>query len=361
MHRAVICNHEPWLHIPRLREKYSIMIVNPDSTHARMKYLLDNSDYSLLVTDDKEFQRRGGWYQDEAMVLYTSGTTGDSKFYSFSQAQIDLKLEVFREHLGIDATDRYFGVMPLWHAHGLGFYLATEYIGCDREFGSVKDLKKLQAFQPTIVSAIPDVLRAMLNLRLENLKYMRSASSQLSDDLFRRLKDKFHVSALEGFGMTETLGLCMSNPVVNQRIGTVGLPWLDARLDTESHLWLRAPWCFTDQWFDTGDLAEQDEQGYYRIMGRSVDQLNIRGKKFNPVSIERQLIENVTGIEKCVVFGNENLKCLYVGVASVTSVRNFLISLDQQLRPAFLDKVDEIPVNNGKISRTWLHKNYHYL
>ena len=358
MQRAVICSHEPWKHIPRLRGTHSIMIVNPDATPIRMKYVLDKSDYSLLVTDDKEFVRKGGWYEDEAMVLYTSGTTGDSKFYSFSQSQIDLKCQVFKKHLDIDASDRYFGVMPLWHTHGLGLYLATESIGCEREFGSVKDLKKLQTFQPTVVSAIPDVLRAMLPLRLENLKYMRSASSALSDDLLRQLTDRFGVPIVEGFGMTETLGFCMSNPVNDTRTGTVGQPWLDARLDEQGHLWFKAPWCYTDQWFDTGDLAEQDSQGYYRIMGRSVDQLNIRGKKFNPVSLESQLLKNINGMRECVIFGDTQLKCLFVGNADINSIKTFLSSLDVHLKPVVLQQVDTVPTLNGKISRSFLTKNH---
>lgn len=358
MQRAVICSHEPWLWIPRLRDRYSLMIVNPDTTATRKKYVLESSDYSLLVMDTEQHTRNGGHYDNEAMVLYTSGTTGDSKFYSFSQSQIDTKVEIFKRHLGLNTSDRYFGVMPLWHTHGLGLYLAMESIGCERKFGSVKDLKKLQEFQPTMISGIPDVLKAMLNLHLENLTHIRSASSALSHDLFSRLTDKFSVPILESFGMTETLGFCMSNPLEHSRKGTVGLPWLDAKIDDQSRLWLRAPWCFTDQWFDTGDLAEQDEQGYYRIMGRSIDQLNLRGKKFNPVSLERQLIENVSGLRDCVVFGNTELKCLYVGEAETNIIKSFLTSLDIHLKPVLLLQVEEIPTLNGKISRNFLTKHY---
>ena len=358
MRRAVISSRQPWVHIPRIRGQYSIMIVNPDSTSARMQYVLDKSDYSLLITDDGDHIRSGKDYGDEALLLYTSGTTGDSKFYSFTEAQIELKCQVFAQQLNLTANDRYFGVMPLWHTHGLGLYLATQYIGCETQFGSVKDLKKLQDYQPTFVSAIPDVLRAMLSLQLKNLRYIRSASSALSENLLTMLTDKFAVPVLEGFGMTETMGFCMANPLHAPRPGTVGLPWLESRIDDQGHLWFRAPWCHTDQWFDTGDLAEQDEHGYYRIMGRSVDQLNIRGKKFNPVSIEKQILENIKTIQECVIFGNTDLRCLYVGSADPGIIKGFLASLDKHLKPTLLQAVDQIPTNNGKISRSWLAKNF---
>jgi long-subunit acyl-CoA synthetase (AMP-forming) len=358
MKRAVICSRKPWEHIPRYKENYSLMIVDPDCTPIRMQYLLTQSDYSLLVTDDETQTRNGKVYDDEAMVLYTSGTTGDSKFYSFSQKQIDQKCKILKDRFQINKSDRYFGVMPLWHTHGLSTYLAVETVGCEREFGTIKDLKKLQSFQPSIISAIPDILQTMLPLELENLRYIRSGSSALSSQLLTRLQDRFEIPVLEAFGMTEALGFCMSNPIENPRDQTVGLPFLDYKIDPESRLWLKAPWCFTDQWFDTGDLAEQDDHGYLRILGRSVDQLNIRAKKFNPVSIEKHLIENIAGLKQCVIFGKHSLGCLYIGECNETSIKNFLISLDPHLRPSLLQKVDVIPFNNGKISRTLLTKKY---
>ena len=88
MKRAVLCVANPQDYINELND-YSIMIINPDSAESRRKYLLDNSDYSLLITDQGTSFRNGQDYANERVLWYTSGTTGDSKFCSFTQNQID--------------------------------------------------------------------------------------------------------------------------------------------------------------------------------------------------------------------------------------------------------------------------------
>jgi acyl-coenzyme A synthetase/AMP-(fatty) acid ligase len=107
------------------------------------------------------------------------------------------------------------------------------------------------------------------------------------------------------------------------------------------------------------DLAEQDDRGYYRILCRSVDQLNIRGKKFNPVSLESQLLKHITTLEACAVFGNHELNCVYVGDCEPEQIQQFLFELDRHLRLASLTQVDTIPVPaSGKISRIFLKQKF---
>ena len=88
MKRAILCVENPQDYIPRL-DDYSIMIINPNATPARNQYLLANSDWSLLITDTEEKTRDGADYPNERVLWYTSGTTGDSKFCSFSQRQLN--------------------------------------------------------------------------------------------------------------------------------------------------------------------------------------------------------------------------------------------------------------------------------
>ena len=76
MKRAVICNKFPHLVIPQL-DNYSIMIINPDSTPDRLKYLLDNADWSLLITDSGEQYRDGGDYPNERMEILIGSDGSD--------------------------------------------------------------------------------------------------------------------------------------------------------------------------------------------------------------------------------------------------------------------------------------------
>jgi acyl-coenzyme A synthetase/AMP-(fatty) acid ligase len=359
MKRAVICVENPEQYIPQLTD-HSIMIINPNATVSRKSYLLDNSDWSLLITDSGEKVRDGGDYPNEKVLWYTSGTTGDSKFCSFSQEQLDTMAKTICNAYNITANDRYTSTMSLWHAHGQGFYWATQHAGCETNFLSIKNIKHLPEHNPTFITAIPDILKIIGHLEFDHLRFIRSASAALPDKLYCDLQHRFAVPVLEAFGMTEALSHCFTNPLDGeQRMGTVGLPsGIQARIE-HGHLFIKGPCIHTSSWFDTGDLAEQDEQGYYRILGRHQDQINVRGIKLNPVSLEKHLLEHVPGLTECAVFGIDQVKCIYVGDCDAGNIKQFLTTLGTHCVPRVLEKVDTIPLNpTGKISRTMLNLLY---
>jgi acyl-coenzyme A synthetase/AMP-(fatty) acid ligase len=87
--------------------------------------------------------------------------------------------------------------------------------------------------------------------------------------------------------------------------------------------------------------------------------LNIKGKKFNPVSLESQLLKHITTLEACAIFGNHELNCVYVGECEPEQIQKFLSGLDRHLRPKLLTRVDVIPVPaSGKISRSFLRQQF---
>jgi acyl-coenzyme A synthetase/AMP-(fatty) acid ligase len=359
MKRAVLCVPNPEHYIDQL-DDYSIMIVNPKNTPARLNYLLDRSDYSLLVTEQGEQYRSGGDYKNERVLWYTSGTTGDSKFCSFSQEQLDRASDNIIREYSLDVNDRYVSVMGLWHSHGQGLYWATKRAGCETHFLEPTNLRAMSNLAPTFISAIPDILKTVYRFEFEHLRFIRSASAAMPDNLYKQLKSKFHVPVIEAFGMTEALSHCFTNPLYGeQRLGRVGLPsGIQARI-IDGQLWIQGDSVFTHEWYNTGDLAEQDEQGYYRILGRSVDQINVKGYKLNPVSIEQQLSRSLPDIIECAVFGRDQVKCLYQGAVDPKQVLDVLISLAPQCRPKILLQVDAIPKNSiGKVSRSMLDTMY---
>jgi oxalate---CoA ligase len=346
----------PWDFIPRVVTDYSIMVINPRSSETRLRYLLENSDWSLLISDHGEKYRTGGKY-NEKVFWYTSGTTGDSKFCSFTADQVDQLAQRICKSYDITANDRYTSIMPLWHAHGQGFYWATQQAQCQTTFLSIKELKNLPNNNPTFITAIPDMLKAVSNMSLGSLRFIRSASAAMPNSLYQTLQDKFSVPIIEAFGMTESLSHCFTNPLHGeQRIGTVGFPdGIEANI-IHQKLFIKGPTVAATGWYDTGDLAEQDDCGYYKILGRHTDQIVIRGIKLNPVSLEKQLIESVPGLNECVLFGQDSIKCLYVGDCKCTDITNFLLNLGSYCKPKMIKQVDTIPVAlSGKISRNYLN------
>jgi long-subunit acyl-CoA synthetase (AMP-forming) len=355
--RAVVCVGNPQDFIPQLSD-YSLMIVNPNSSESRLKYLLDNSDWSLLITKDGEQYRNGSSYSNEDVLWYTSGTTGDSKFCSFTHEHLDIMAKKICKTYDITANDRYVSIMPLWHAHGQGLYWATKLAQCETNYVTVKTIRDFAKHQPSFISAIPEILKTISYSDFDGLRFIRSCSSPMSHSLYQHLREKYQVPVVEAFGMTETLSHCFTNPLHGeQRIGTVGLPdGIEANI-IDGRLYVAGPTVISTGWFDTGDLAEQDDHGYYKILGRHRDQINVKGIKFNPTSLESQLKANVTGLTDCVIFGTDSVKCLYVGDCDADDINKFLISLDRHCRPVLLRQVDSIPISpSGKISRSWLQQ-----
>lgn len=261
----------------------------------------------------------------------------------------------------LTANDRYVSVMSLWHAHGQGFYWAAKQAGCETNYLSVKELRRLPEYSPTFITAIPDLLRVVGELDFDNnLRFIRGASSALPADVYKHLRYKFDIPVIEAFGMTEAMSHCFTNPLNGeQRVGTVGIPdGVDARI-VNGHLEIQGFNVAYPGWYDTGDLAEQDKAGYYRILGRSKDQINVKGVKLNPLSLEKQLLEAIPGLVECVIFGSDRVKCLYIGNCNNDAIINFLITLGNYCRPTVLEQVESIPLTPGnKVSRTLLNSLY---
>ena len=356
MKRAVICTSNPQDYIPQLKE-YSIMIVDPNCQIDRYNYLLEKSDWSLLITDKEEKYRDGNDYPNERILLYTSGTTGDSKFYGFTQEQIEIAIKNNISAYNITNNDRYASVMPLWHAHGQSFYWTTQYAKCDVQYFPPTQLRSVVKYAPTFSTSVPHILKLLKNFNFNKLRFLASAGSPMSVELYHALKNKFQIPILEAFGMTETISHCFTNPLYGeQRVGTIGLPnGIEARIEDQC-LYIRGPSLSNAGWIDTGDLADQDEKGYYRILGRGVDQINVKGVKLNPASLELQLKNKVLNLDNCVIFGVDTVNCIFTGSAIQNQIQEFLLSLGPYCKAKHIIKLDEIPLtSSGKISRIFLN------
>jgi len=360
MKLAVICSPTPQKYVSTL-EDHCVMIVDPNANPNRKQYLIGAVDWSLLITDQETTVRSGRDYVDTKLIWYTSGTTGESKFYQFSQSQLDLKVQTIIQAYDLSPDDHYVSIMPLWHGHGQGLFWASLRAKSKISFLLPQQIQDLHRFRPTWISCIPSLFPFVLKQSLDDLRFIRSSSQSLPNDLYYKLQHKFNVPIIETFGMTEALSHCFTNPLKGeQRIGTVGLPdGIECRIDFEHNLWIKGPCVYTPNWINTGDLAEQDEKKYYRIIGRSIDQINIKGVKVNPVSLENLLRNRFPAIEQVVVFGEDRVKCVYVGSVESEEIKVYLRSTAPHLHPRFIRQELEIPVNNsGKISRRYLDLIY---
>ncbi|MGI9276592.1 MAG: acyl-CoA synthetase [Endozoicomonas sp.] len=283
-----------------------------------------------------------------AMILYTSGTTGNPKGVVSTHENIQAQIQALIKAWEWCADDCIPLFLPLHHIHGVINILAcTLWAGASVDvlpgFDIEQLLKKISTVSYTVFMAVPTVYSKLLQALarqpaqaragiidgFSRMRLMVSGSAALPSGLFHQWAELSGQQLLERYGMTET-GMLLSNPLHGERQpATVGqpLPDVQVRLVSEpgevinaenqpGEIQVRGPslfleyWrrpddtrqAFKDGWFRTGDLAVMDN-GYYRIMGRlSVDIIKSRGYKLSALEIEAVLIEH-TAISECAVLG----------------------------------------------------------
>lgn len=253
---------------------------------------------------------------DLAMICYTSGTTGAPKGVELTQHNLAAGAQAVIEAWQWTPADRLVLALPLFHMHGLGVGLhGTLSAGASavllNRFSVDGVLDAIDRFAGTMFFGVPTMYRRLADSEgvatLAELRLCVSGSAPLDANLHRELQERAGVVVLERYGMTETL-MNLSNPFDGERRpGSVGrpLPRVEVRLEPEGRgeILLRGPnvfsgyWrnpeateaAFTDGWFRTGDIAEVDDDGYYRIVGRSKELIITGGYNVSPREIDEVL------------------------------------------------------------------------
>jgi acyl-CoA synthetase (AMP-forming)/AMP-acid ligase II len=139
----------------------------------------------------------------------------------------------------------------------------------------------------------------------------------MSDTLLERLKNAFpRVKFLQTFGTSETGIATTSSLSSSSTFMKIDDPDLEYRI-VEGELWLRSHTqilgylnasmeSFTeDGWFKTGDLVEEGENGYLRIIGRSKEVINVGGEKVLPIEVESVLMQ-MSQIDDVLIYAMPN-------------------------------------------------------
>jgi malonyl-CoA/methylmalonyl-CoA synthetase len=278
---------------------------------------------------------RGG--DDLAAILYTSGTTGRSKGAMLSHANLASNAAVLKDYWHFTADDVLIHALPIFHTHGL--FVATNVsllAGCTTVFlpGFDKDAILEAMPKATALMGVPTFYtRLLADSRLDrdraaNMRLFISGSAPLLVDTHEQWEARTGHRILERYGMTET-NMNTSNPYDGERrAGTVGfpLPGVEARIMSGGQdvaqgeigsLEVRGPNVFKgywqmpektaedlreDGWFITGDMARQDEDGYFIIVGREKDLVITGGFNVYPKELE-SLIDDIPGVLESAVIG----------------------------------------------------------
>ena len=285
-----------------------------------------------------QIPKKGG--HSEAVLLFTSGTTGEPKGVVVSHRNVVGNVSQFRELLDARKTDAILGSLPFFHTFGSTVTLWYPLIEGVRivtypnplEAGRCAAL--IEQYRLTFLLATPTFLRVYLRKaeaqQLRTLRLIIVGAEKLPLDLASHFEERFHKKVFEGYGLTETAPVASVNlpdpeprkpgeqVQPSSRLGSVGrlAPGMAAEIrEPESErklslfetgmLWLRGANIFEgylhdpkrtaeilrDGWLKTGDIGRFDEDGFLYIEGRLSRFSKIGGEMVPHETIEQKIID----------------------------------------------------------------------
>ena len=252
--------------------------------------------------------------EDLAVIQYTGGTTAQSKGVMLSHRNLVANALQTRHWLpdAIEGHERFLCVVPIFHSYGLTTAMNVPIsLGAamilKTQFQVLDILKTIRRYQPTIFPGVPSMYLAINNFRgarnygIKSIKVCISGSAPLPVEVQEAFEKLTKGRLVEGYGLTEASPVTHVNPLGEKRkIGTIGVPLPSteativdlARRNKEvkqgqiGELAVRGPQVMMGYWKDskatkemltedgwllTGDVAQMDEDGYFRIISRKAD------------------------------------------------------------------------------------------
>lgn len=256
---------------------------------------------------------KGG--DEEAALLFTSGSSGDPKGVALSHRNIVSNVTQFALRLNLPPNDRIVGSLPLFHSMGgtvtvwFPIMEGVSLVTYPNPMEVTKLAELIEAHRAVLLLTTPTFLRGFLKRvkveQLASLKLIVTGAEKLPVNLEDEFRKKFNKPVMEGYGLTETSPATNFNlpdaeagsrPVMpTRRLGSVGqlLAGVAVKItdpitgntlpvDQTGMLWFKGPNVFKgylkqprkteevlqDDWFRTGDIARLDADGFLHIEGR---------------------------------------------------------------------------------------------
>ncbi|MDQ3803376.1 MAG: benzoate-CoA ligase family protein [Acidobacteriota bacterium] len=344
---------------------------------------------------------------DIAIWLFTSGSTGHPKGAVHLQHDLPYNTECYAKRvLGVNENDLTVSVPKLFFGYATGTNLLFPFAvgGATALFSERSTPEKLfevvGRYRPTILTSVPTMINAMLNVEgaaredLSSLRFCLSAGEALPVELYNRWVETFGVEILDGIGSAEMFHIYITNRLGDVKPGSLGrvvegyeaavvdadgrqLPpgemgTLRVKGDSAALCYWQAheksKATFAGDWCTTGDQFHVDGEGYYWYHGRTDDMLKVGGVFVAPAEIENCLLQHEAVLEAAVV-GHDDGSGLVKPRAFVVpreghapgdelaqSIKDFVKSrLALYKYPRWVEFVASLPKNDrGKIDRKQL-------
>lgn len=340
---------------------------------------------------------------DVAFLQYTGGTTGISKGATLSHRNMVANMEQIAAWMTARLKEREETVitaLPLYHIFALTVNcMSMLKIGAKNVLiTNPRDLpafiKELKSHPFSVITGVNTLFNALLNqpdfanVDFQYLKVSTGGGMAVQKAVARKWQETTGVPLTEGYGLTETAPVLSCNAIDgSERIGTIGIPLPStemAIMDEEGNelpngepgeIYARGPqvmpgyWnrpdetakVFHNDWFKTGDIGIMNNDGFFTIVDRKKDMINVSGFNVYPNEIEEVISEHPKVLEVAAIGVPDS--------RSTEVVKVFIVKKDKSLTeeeiqsfckenmtnyklPKYVEFRDELPKSNvGKILR----------
>jgi acyl-[acyl-carrier-protein]-phospholipid O-acyltransferase / long-chain-fatty-acid--[acyl-carrier-protein] ligase len=282
---------------------------------------------------------------DQVVILFTSGSEKDPKAVALTHRNIGANLRDAVSVLPITHEDTIFCVLPFFHVFGytvnlwLPLYLGMSALTYANPLEYRKIAQIIKGAKPTIMAGTPSFFAGYLRESekddFASLRLVIPGADKTPEWLRQGFRDKHHLELLEGYGCTETSPIISVNTPAHNRPGSIGkiLPSVTAKIvdpetgaekatGEEGKLLVKGESimngyldpaetakCLKDGWYDTGDMALIDADGFLWHKGRYKRFIKVGGEMISLVRTEL-VLESVLpeGVECCVVDAADDIK-----------------------------------------------------
>ena len=324
---------------------------------------------------------------DAASMYHTGGTTGTPKLAPRTHFNEVCMAKQFELSVNLEQGQTTLCGLPMFHANAttvtgsfpfsIGAHVVLLSSKGYRDEAVMRNFYKIvEQYKAVTFSAVPTILSVLLNIPkgdadISSLRFAICGAAPLSVELFRRFEEHTDMLIMEGYGLTEgTCGSCFNPYFGERKIGSIGLriPYQDmkgfildenggflreAQTDEIGVIHIRGPNVFNgylddihnqgvwprDDWFNTGDLGRQDEDGYFWLTGRRKELIIRGGHNIDPATIENPLY-SLPGVAVAAAVGRPDAYAGEVPVAYVQLQEGVEYTPDQVL-DYLRDKIGE--------------------
>ncbi|HET7015206.1 MAG TPA: long-chain fatty acid--CoA ligase [Streptosporangiaceae bacterium] len=314
---------------------------------------------------------------DTALILYTSGTTGQAKGAELTHSNMVQNAQLAGRLFGTHSRDVHLIALPLFHSFGqsvqlnAGLASAATIVLLPR-FSAEQALAQMEREKVTFFAGVPTMYHALTEHQggatLAGLRVAVSGGAPMPAETMRRFEEKFGVPVLEGYGLSETSPIATFNRIDRRRKpGSIGLPVWGVEVEVVTKDGAPAPIGEPGEivirghnvmkgyfarpeataeaidgngWFHSGDIGTRDADGYLYVVDRKKDMIIRGGFNVYPREVEEVLLTHpqvrmvaVIGVPH-EVYGEE-VKAVVVRTAGASITESELVAWCRQNLAAY--------------------------